>query len=156
MAIWYTADTHFGYENVPRFCQRPFSSVAQMGDELLENMWKVVGPEDQLWILGDFAFGPRAKDRGFVNGVFDKLPGAEKHLVIGNHDSEVTLQLPWNSIGHFAEVRDGPQNQLNTLCYYPMITWNHACCGALQFFCHVRENWQGSRNSVNVGVDVWD
>lgn len=23
-------------------------------------------------------------------------------------------------------------------------------------FGHVHENWKGSRNSVNVGVDVWD
>ncbi len=39
---------------------------------------------------------------------------------------------------------------------YPMITWNHARREALQLFGHVHNNWRGSRNSVNVGVDVWD
>ena len=28
--------------------------------------------------------------------------------------------------------------------------------GALQLFGHVHDNWRGRRNSVNVGVDVWD
>jgi calcineurin-like phosphoesterase family protein len=37
-----------------------------------------------------------------------------------------------------------------------MMTWNHARRGALQLFGHVHNNWQGSRNSINVGVDLWD
>ena len=156
MTIWYTADTHFGHDNIRRFCKRPFMSAAQMDAAMLENMWKVVKPEDQLWILGDFAFGSKSKDRAYIEHIFNQLPGAEHHLVIGNHDHQPTLDLPWNSASHFVELRDGPQNQLNTLCHYPMITWNHARRGALQFFGHVHECWRGSRNSVNVGVDVWD
>jgi calcineurin-like phosphoesterase family protein len=88
--------------------------------------------------------------------MFNQLPGAERHLIVGNHDHEPTLDLPWTSVSHFSELRDGPQNQLNTLCHYPMITWNHARKGALQLFGRVHNNWHGSRNSVNVGVDVWD
>jgi calcineurin-like phosphoesterase family protein len=37
-----------------------------------------------------------------------------------------------------------------------MITWNHARRDALQFLGNVHNNWKGSRNSVNAGVDVWD
>ncbi|SMX36742.1 hypothetical protein OCA8868_01079 [Octadecabacter ascidiaceicola] len=37
-----------------------------------------------------------------------------------------------------------------------MITWNHARRDALQLFAHVHNNWKGSSNSVNVGIDVWD
>ncbi|WP_298914029.1 metallophosphoesterase [uncultured Roseobacter sp.] len=156
MTIWYTADTHFGHENIIGFCDRPFTSVAQMDAVLLENMWKLVKPEDQFWILGDFAFGAKAKESAYVEQIFNQLPGAEHHLIIGNHDHKPTLELPWKSISHLAELRDGPQNQPNTLCHYPMITWNHARKGGLQFFGHVHENWRGSRNSVNVGVDVWN
>ncbi len=79
MTIWYTADTHFGHENIMRFCNRPFMSASQMDAALLENMWKVVGPEDQLWILGDFAFGSKAKDSAYVEQIFNQLPGAERH-----------------------------------------------------------------------------
>lgn len=138
------------------FCNRPFTSTAQMDAMMLENMWKVVGPEDQLWILGDFAFGSKARDSIYVEEIFNQLPGAEQHLVIGNHDHEPTLDLPWTSISTLAELRDGPQKQLNTLCHYPMITWNYARRGALQLFGHVHNNWAGTHNSVNVGVDVWN
>ena len=54
-----------------------------MDAAVLENMWKVIGPEDQLWILGDFAFGSKAKDSAYVEQIFNQLPGAERHLVIG-------------------------------------------------------------------------
>lgn len=156
MTIWYTADTHFGHENIIRFCKRPFKTASQMHGVMLENLWKVVQPEDDLWIIGDFAFGPKCKNSHYVEQIFNQLPGARQHLVTGNHDLAPTCDLPWSSISHFAELRDGPQNQLNTLCHYPMITWNHARRGALQLFGHVHNNWKGSRNSVNVGVDVWD
>lgn len=156
MTIWYTSDTHFGHENVISFCARPFRHAGHMDGVLLENMWKVVRPDDHLWILGDFAFGSKASDSTYVEQIFNQLPGAEQHLVIGNHDHETTLELPWTSASHLSELRDGPKSQRNTLCHYPMITWNHARRGALQLFGHVHNNWHGSRNSVNVGVDVWN
>jgi hypothetical protein len=37
-----------------------------------------------------------------------------------------------------------------------MITWNHARRDALQMLAmFTANNWRGSRNSVNAGVDVW-
>ncbi len=56
----------------------------------------------------------------------------------------------------FLEVRDDPERLPNTLCHYPMVTWNHSKRGALQLFGHVHHNWKGTRNSVNVSVDVFD
>jgi calcineurin-like phosphoesterase family protein len=155
MTVWYTADTHFGHENVIPFCGRPFRSASQMDAVLIENLWSKVGPEDDLWIIGDFAFGPKANETRYLEALFGQLPGARKHLIVGNHDLEPTLALPWDSISHLAEVKDGAKNQVHTLCHYPMITWNHARRGALQLFGHVHNKWHGSRNSANVGVDVW-
>jgi calcineurin-like phosphoesterase family protein len=121
---------------------------------LIENLCSRVGPDDTLWIIGDFAFGPKAKDREWLRRTFDRLPGFEKHLVIGNHDAENTMALPWTSVGHLAEA-DDKNTQRPVLCHYPMITWNRARKGALHLFGHVHNQWHGSRNAVNVGVDVW-
>lgn len=156
MTIWYTADLHFGHQNVIEFCNRPFKSVQEMDAALLGNMRKCIGPEDEIWILGDFAFGPLAKDPDYLSYVFANIPCATRHLVIGNHDAQPTLELPWTSVHRLVEVRDGSLKQNNTLCHYPMVTWNHSRRGALQLFGHVHDNWLGSRNSVNVGVDVWE
>lgn len=154
MMHWFTADTHFGHEKIIKHCARPFRSANHMDAALIDNLNSKVGPDDALWIVGDFAFGPKAKDTGWLRQLFRRLPGAEKHLVIGNHDNSTTLELPWTSVTHLTEVADG--NGPNTvLCHYPMITWHRARRGALHLFGHVHGNWQGSRNAVNVGVDVW-
>lgn len=121
---------------------------------LLANLAAKVGPEDTLWIVGDFAFGPRAKDNERLSNLFARLPGKEKHLVVGNHDGETTQELPWTSICHMAEVADG-SGPLTVLNHYPMITWHRARKGVLHLFGHVHNQWMGSRNAVNVGVDVW-
>ena len=55
MTIWYRADTHFGHDNIIKYCNRPFTSAAQMDAALMENLRAKVGPEDTLWIVGDFA-----------------------------------------------------------------------------------------------------
>lgn len=125
-----------------------------MDSVLLANLASRVGPDDALWIIGDFAFGPRAKDAKWLGGIFARLPGAEKHLVVGNHDGNATQDLPWSSVTQITEVSDG-ENASAVLCHYPMITWHRARKGALHLFGHVHQKWRGSRNSVNVGVDVW-
>ena len=62
MTNWYTADLHFGHENVIKFCNRPFRSANHMDAVLMQNLWAMVGRKDALWIIGDFAHGPKAKD----------------------------------------------------------------------------------------------
>jgi calcineurin-like phosphoesterase family protein len=57
MAHWYTADPHFGHEAILAHAERPFRSIEHMDATLIERMWSRVGPEDDLWIVGDFAFG---------------------------------------------------------------------------------------------------
>ena len=88
MNTWFTADTHFGHENIIKFSGRPFRSANHMDAVLIENLWAKVGPQDALWIVGDFAFGEKAKDLDWLEKIFNKLPGAEKHLVVGNHDGD--------------------------------------------------------------------
>jgi calcineurin-like phosphoesterase family protein len=73
MVNWYTADPHFGHDNIIKFCNRPFRSTAHMEQVLLDNLQASVGAEDDLGILGDLAMGPRAKsldwlDRALLHG----------------------------------------------------------------------------------------
>jgi hypothetical protein len=47
MTNWYTADPHFGHENVIKFCNRPFRSANHMDAVLMQNLWAMVGPKDE-------------------------------------------------------------------------------------------------------------
>ena len=153
MSNWYTADTHFGHANIIKYCDRPFESTDEMDASIIRTISESVDDDDDLWILGDFAFGRQAKTVGYLSRVFDSLPG-RKHLVTGNHDYRQTRALPWSSVQDIVQIKDGDAHL--TLCHFPMLTWNRARDGALQLFGHVHNDWEGTRNSVNVGVDVWD
>lgn len=156
MTHWYSADQHFGHESIVTNARRPFRDVEHMNAVLIERLWDRVGPDDDLWIVGDFAFGPKAKEESWLLGIFGQLPGARRHLIVGNHDGPLTQALPWDSLSLLAEVDDAASDRPVTLCHYPMMTWNNARKGSLHLFGHVHGNWQGSTNSANVGVDVWD
>ncbi|GFE52513.1 hypothetical protein So717_42660 [Roseobacter cerasinus] len=49
-----------------KFCDRPFSSVEEMDAVLIANMCDRVQEDDDLRIIGDFAFGPKSKDAGYL------------------------------------------------------------------------------------------
>lgn len=48
--IYFTADTHFGHENVIRFCGRPFSCAAEMDEALIANWNSRVKGNDTVYI----------------------------------------------------------------------------------------------------------
>jgi calcineurin-like phosphoesterase family protein len=148
---WYTADLHLNHEAIIRFCKRPYGSASEMDSRICDAICSTVGPDDDLWVVGDFAFA-RVEDREKIARRFAGLPG-RKHLVLGNHDKAWVRALPWASQHEIAIVQD--DDTFFVLCHYPMITWPHARHGAVQLFGHVHNNWRGSRNAVNVGVDVW-
>lgn len=56
--IWFTSDTHFGHNNIMKFCQRPWKTVEEMDNALIQNWNSVVGENDIVFHLGDFAFAP--------------------------------------------------------------------------------------------------
>lgn len=149
----YTADPHFGHANILRLCDRPFADLDAMHSHYIETFREAVGPDDDLWILGDLAYGRSAARLSAITAIFDALPG-RKHLVAGNHDGPRIRGLSWTSVHELVEIRDG--DQLLVLCHYPLLSWNRAQHGALHLFGHVHGDHRGYRGAVNVGLDVWD
>ena len=43
MSIWFTADEHYGHENIIRHCNRPFADAAEMERELVRRHNALVG-----------------------------------------------------------------------------------------------------------------
>ena len=87
---YYISDTHFGHEGIIRFCDRPFADAAEMDRALIANWNARVGPDDDVWMLGDVMHAQRVAPAHYL----EKLAG-RKHLIIGNHDeSNVTVVDP--------------------------------------------------------------
>ena len=56
MAVYFTADTHFGHKSILRLCERPFASLQAMDEALVARWNERVGPDDLVYHLGDFCF----------------------------------------------------------------------------------------------------
>ena len=89
---WFTSDTHFFHKNIIHYCGRPFSSVEEMNEVLVENWNKVVKPGDVVYHLGDVAMGYKS---GELEALWPRLNGS-KRLIVGNHD-----EIPYLSKGGF-------------------------------------------------------
>ncbi len=81
---YYIADTHFGHENVLAFDNRPFSDVEEMDREMIHIWNRTVGAEDEVYIVGDFAYHNKRPAEWYLA----RLHG-RKYLVIGNHDNKL-------------------------------------------------------------------
>lgn len=55
--IFFTADLHLYHTNIIKHCNRPFETIEEMNNVLVDNWNKVVGPKDTIYILGDFVWG---------------------------------------------------------------------------------------------------
>lgn len=86
MSILFCSDTHFHHKNVIRYSSRPFSSVEEMNEALINNWNKVVNPGDTVYHLGDFALCSLTQ----LEKILARLNG-EIHIITGNHD-KVILQ----------------------------------------------------------------
>lgn len=79
--VFLTSDLHFGHQNIIEYSERPFASIEEMDEALIDNWNSVVNTEDTVFVLGDFAMGDRANGLQHLR----RMHGT-KILVNGNHD----------------------------------------------------------------------
>jgi calcineurin-like phosphoesterase family protein len=80
---FFTSDTHWKHTNIMRYSNRPFNTVEEMNEALIENWNKTVGPRDTVYHLGDFCFGNKSD----VEEILKRLNG-HVYWCYGNHDSK--------------------------------------------------------------------
>ena len=151
MTIYVTSDHHWGHAAARSFYRRPFASVDEMDRVMIERWNAVVGPEDEIWHLGDFAVRQSA-DR--VASLLMLLNG-RKHLVVGNNDDHaVTRCTGWRSVQSYVEM--AIDDARFVLCHYPFRTWRDMGKGAINLHGHSHGRLKPLARQCDVGVDVWD
>lgn len=147
--IWFTSDTHFGHANIIHLSQRPFASLEEMHEGLIEAWNKSVRANDLVYHMGDFAFRPAGQFTARLNGRI--------HLIRGNHDKDKALRD-----GRFEWVKDvyvlkgfgRTQDARFWLSHYPHRAWPYSHQGSYHLHGHCHGNLPRWGRSMDVGVDV--
>jgi calcineurin-like phosphoesterase family protein len=151
MAIFVTADTHFFHANIIEHTHRPFATVEEMNSKIVANWNSVVGPQDTIYHLGDFAYKVASTD--YMRHLFDSLNG-HKFLIIGNHDAnnKVPTCLNWDDVWDVKMVSIGGQKIW--LSHYAHRVWPQSVHGSWHLFGHSHGQMEGHGKSMDVGVDT--
>lgn len=157
---FFTSDSHFGHKNIIKFCDRPYTSVEEMNEAMIEQ-WNstVAHKSDTVFHCGDFSFA-NANDS---TNILRRLRG-QIHLMWGNHDGHLRKHKPFvellNSAQDVKEVKlpidglDGkPQRAF--FSHYAHRVWNHSHHGSWHFYGHSHGTLPDDPNalSMEVGVD---
>jgi calcineurin-like phosphoesterase family protein len=151
MTVYFTSDHHFGHSAARTFYRRPFSSVAEMDQAMMDRWNAVISPEDEVWHLGDFAVHQSAER---VAHLLATLHG-RKHLVVGNNDDAVvTGRTRCRSVQPYAELQvDGKKL---VLCHYPFRSWRDMGKGSVNLHGHSHGRLKALPRQFDVGVEGQD
>ena len=146
---WFTADFHFGHNNIILYCNRPFRNVEEMDQTILERLNASVKANGALYFLGDFCIGSKARALERRRQIRCK-----KILVVpGNHDKEVrklTEEFSW--LNNLAEI--SVNGQPIVLCHYAMRVWNRFHHGAWHLYGHSHGKLPEAPTSLSMDVGV--
>jgi calcineurin-like phosphoesterase family protein len=157
MNRWFISDTHFSHRNIIKYENRPFKSIEEMDNILIEKWNMKVNKNDEVYHLGDFAF----TDKNRIEKIIKSLNG-KIHLIYGNHDKEIKHNRELQNL--FVWCRD--YFVINdtipvVLFHYPIQVWDRKHHGSIHLYGHVHSNKTGHHpmladleNAYNVGVDV--
>ena len=141
MKVFFTSDTHFGHTSILRHCNRPFGDIEEMNQTLIENWNRVVGKNDLVSHLGDFAFGGAEVWNRFLDHLNGRIV-----LVVGNHDIYHLRSEMLERFEHVAfELYVIIDNQPIFLNHHPFLSYGDSHGHVWQLFGHVhtRGNGQG-------------
>lgn len=181
---YFTSDTHYGHQNIIRYCDRPYDSVDEMNADLVARAANMLDDGDELWHLGDVALGT----------LTDSLPHLARipvgvTLVAGNHDrchpcngsrgerfveiyrdtcrlsslvltnTSLTLSNGLSvHVSHFpyADPRlAGREQRHGEVIDDKFAPWRVPDDGSWLLCGHVHGSWRQQGRMINVGVDAW-
>ena len=162
--IFFTSDLHLGHFNVIKYDNRPFNSVEEMNETIVNNWNSKISKKSIVFFLGDLSF----LSSNETKKIFDRLNGVV-HVINGNHDRfNVVSKLNIASIQNMLEINvldedvaNTKNRQTITLCHYPLLVWNksHHSSWHLHGHCHqsLVNTEQGieyyKRKVIDVGVN---
>ena len=137
---YFISDLHVGHTNVLSFDNRPFKSIEEHDEILIENWNSVVGMDDDVYLLGDISWHNATK----TIEIFNRLNG-RIHLIRGNHDNRLLKNRELQS--RFCEITDYKELDIGggkgiVLCHYPIPCFKNHYYGWYMLYGHVHTSFE--------------
>lgn len=168
--LFFTADQHFGHENIIKFCNRPFDDVVNMDAALVENWNKVISHDCTVFHLGDFTLmdGANAAQyfgalngRIYITGVpwhHDKRWLKYSNPPYRTYDEYPVEILPPECILEIYGLHSKKWPLTIHLSHYPIGDWDRKYHGGWHLHGHSHGQYLGDNHKTgelcwDVGVD---
>lgn len=151
---FFTSDTHWGHTNILQYDQRPFATIHEHDEALIERWNAKVGKGDVVYHLGDVAW--RNRNGIDINVLLSRLHGT-KILILGNHDKGAVARAKgWAKVTPYHEVTIA--GQMIALFHYRMVVWNRSHRGSWALHGHSHGTLPIIRTAktFDVGSNVWN
>lgn len=155
---YFTADLHLYHDNIRKYCNRPFDTVNEMHEVIVDN-WNKKVKDGIVWILGDVTFSIKNLELFFKKY---KLNG-ELRLIRGNHEKKIKkadLYKYFKTVDDLKTIKI--EEQKIVLCHYAMLVWDCSPYGSWMLCGHSHgrleeagKNHKGNK-LLDVGVDSFN
>lgn len=146
--VFFTADLHLGHDKIRDYCSRPFTSKDEMDAAIIENWNKTVRDKDQIYVLGDFAFGGADKIESYIKQLRGRIS-----FVKGNHDSGLLQWAKRNKIYIPESLTIKAFGEQFFVSHYAHRVWDRSHYGVIHLFGHSHGGLEDHNLSMDVGTD---
>lgn len=150
MGVFFTSDTHFQHKNLLQWEDRPYSSIEEMNESLIDSWNSQVTDSDIVYHLGDFALTNYENTVDIIRRLKGKIV-----LIKGNHDFSNTFKKisRLNLLHEYHELGTTIKyfGHKMFLTHYPMEIGNRPYTWSIHG--HIHSNKSTWLNQINVGVD---
>lgn len=149
-----TSDTHFSHDRIRDLCNRPFDTITQMDEALINGINNTVDRNDTLYHLGDIVWWEKEAYILRLEWFISSVNCKNIKVCFGNHDDPEILEKYFDSVEFYREEKYN--NRVIVMCHYPFASWNKKARGAINLHghCHLlNQDWNDGLNRYDVGVD---
>lgn len=154
MKRFVTSNLQLVRPNAIEIYDRPFNNVDEMTEKLINNWNSVVGKEDLVYHLGNFAWDPKTAQDAIskLNGTIWFIPG-EHDTPIGEIAAKKMLPN-----GSKLERQIMPLHKMEvTISYWPLKDWPKKSDGFWSIVGHPNRDYKSDpkQRTINVSTDLW-
>ena len=128
MPNFYISDWHYNHKNCLAFDNRPFTSIEQMNEALVERWNNVVKPGDTVYVLGDMFWC----DSEMAISVLDSLSG---RIFLTKKFTDKFVK-----VAEYMEIKDNGRNVV--LSHYPIPCFKNHFYGWYHLYGHVHNSFE--------------